>query len=1790
MDNDDGPNFAYAYGDTTSSPSPASWNPALRPDHTGSQTAVSSSKSPDAAIETNVQTELAKEDIQVQEAKEVEVEPAHAVPAASWDSAELETGDSFFDRLDSNHATQGAAQQTGDELGGHGVNGQVDEELVNGLQGLGLKDEHQDEPGHGSNGAVHHSSHSKGHPAESNGPEDSPAENYEHQGETTILEEAVSDNAKAPLVPETDSATDDWGASGEVFDLGGKPQDAVLPASEETPLPTPQGDAVGTSVGDDFIGNTNVGGNSGEDIDWGNTDDVDLFGNGPTGGGDTTAGDGWDLSLDDDFLPDTEEATAEIDLGDDEGFLEDEPLEPAQQPVQPPQPTSSAVNRYAPQTEPVAQSPVNPYALQAPGFADFSQLNQAKAGATPNVAYGAYAQPSPYQQQPPRPAMTSSADSFAAKSKGGYHSPYDLPEDIVSTRKRPVARPSTGPVVPPTHPPPRTSGAYTSPTVATRPPLPPSMSTSSLTPPSSSHSNQGTMTGMPPPPKPAPSQTASSDFFAELPITTKPKPSGRYTPQSAVSQSSAPPHAPPAPHAPPTGPPKERTGSWSSLRNEVLPDTGNIALRQPERLPVFPDQPAVPVRANTLPMPAPASTAVPSRYSPQPPAAPPAPLANSRYSPAPPSAGASARYSPAPPPPQPSAPQPPAHTRYASEPSPGLPKAPAQPYAPRTSSPLVHHTRSRGEEAEAAVHDQPLQRVPSHSASGSGGNYLHAKPLEGVEEGDEQTHGAPPAAGPQAGIRTETPPPPSGPSPAFASPRKTSNYAPQAAPSGLSSPGRLLSHSPESTMKQSPRSYLPAEHPTPAYNPPSFAGQGSVSMAHSPLNVIPHRRQASHNFDYIAPTDNRAGDPLERWKGYPIFTWGLGGTVVTSFPKQIPRYGGGASQPMFKCSPGEVKVQNIKATYPLPEEVSKFPGPLKAKGKKKDVSAWLGTKIASLENQLQTPGVEHTVGVGGVTRLEEKILLWKILQVLVDHDGHLEGNAAAEAAVRKVLSQEGDLSVPDADSSIPTAADLVGGMSKAVPQAEPIDPKALSELRSLLTKGEREKAVWHAVDQRLWAHAMLLSSTLDRDIWKQVIQEFVRKEVKNVGGNNQALAVLYEIFAGNWEDCIDELVPASARAGFQMVSTDGAGPTQNALQGLDKWRETLSLILSNRSNGDAQALLSLGRMLAGYGRVEAAHICFIFGRPLAYLGGVDDAQSDIVLLGADHRADPLSLGNEIEPILLTEVYEFALGLSAQGGSHIIPHLQNYKLAHAYTLAEYGYKTEAQAYCDAIATAMKSTTKVSPYYNGAFLSSLDDLSKRLSQSPKDGSSWISKPSMDKVSSSLLSKFNSFIAGDDDDAASTNSNGADVGPFARIAGNTPTISPSQSHADLYGAYSGFGAPSAPQPIPTNSRYAPRSSMDKNGTPHEPQGRPSIESQGSNPYMPSPSFSGPYTPSQAQFSPPSSKAQTYAPLKSPMATSSFGDSYQPTPPPAVERSSSFGGYQPPQASSAANSYAPPSSGGYEPPTSSYEPPTSSYEPPSYQPYNPEEDNKAEEEEPKKKKSFMDDDDDDLAARAAALKTKQKSEADRKADEAFRKAAEADAQKDKDSGKKGGGWLSGWFKKDPNAGPGPIKAKLGEENSFYYDPDLKKWVNKKVGATETAKAANPPPPKSGPPSRSVSDMGGPPPSSMGPPTSAPSPAMPLAPPTSAMRSSSMPPPMGGPPISRASTPGMASGDEAGKPPVLTRPPLVAGSGPPSRPGTGMSTASSIDDLLGAPSAKKGTIKGKKKGGARYVDIMAQK
>lgn len=194
--------------------------------------------------------------------------------------------------------------------------------------------------------------------------------------------------------------------------------------------------------------------------------------------------------------------------------------------------------------------------------------------------------------------------------------------------------------------------------------------------------------------------------------------------------------------------------------------------------------------------------------------------------------------------------------------------------------------------------------------------------------------------------------------------------------------------------------------------------------------------------------------------------------------------------------------------------------------------------------------------------------------------------------------------------------------------------------------------------------------------------------------------------------------------------------------------------------------------------------------------------------------------------------------------------------------------------------------------------------------------------------------------------------------------------------------------------------------------------------------------------------------------------------------------------------------------------------------------------------------------------------------------------AKRDAQQGQKKG-WFGGWFggakKEAENTGGGPIKAKLGEDSSFYYDKDLKKWVNKKDPNSAAAVRAMPPPPRgSAPPSRAASSGSMPPPA--GPPMSGagsrpqssasdmPPPPLSFSP---ALSGLGVPPPLGNMPRS------VSTGAAIPTPPGSS-------SGPPPRPASSLTHANSIDDLLGAPTARKGnTVKGKKKG--RYVDVMAQ-
>lgn len=87
--------------------------------------------------------------------------------------------------------------------------------------------------------------------------------------------------------------------------------------------------------------------------------------------------------------------------------------------------------------------------------------------------------------------------------------------------------------------------------------------------------------------------------------------------------------------------------------------------------------------------------------------------------------------------------------------------------------------------------------------------------------------------------------------------------------------------------------------------------------------------------------------------------------------------------------------------------------------------------------------------------------------------------------------------------------------------------KVLSKLETLLIKGDRAGAVDYAMQEDLWAHALILSSCVDKELWKKVVTSFVERDLSasavnmprqdrfNVRGDKQSLRVLYSLFAGS---------------------------------------------------------------------------------------------------------------------------------------------------------------------------------------------------------------------------------------------------------------------------------------------------------------------------------------------------------------------------------------------------------------------------------------------------------------------------------------------------------------------------------------------------------------------------------------------------------------------------------------------------------------------------------------------------
>ncbi|KAM6500508.1 Sec23-binding domain of Sec16 domain containing protein [Amanita muscaria] len=926
--------------------------------------------------------------------------------------------------------------------------------------------------------------------------------------------------------------------------------------------------------------------------------------------------------------------------------------------------------------------------------------------------------------------------------------------------------------------------------------------------------------------------------------------------------------------------------------------------------------------------------------------------------------------------------------------------------------------------------------------------------------------------------------------------------------------GSALGSSEHYVPPQYPRSQLQGTEPGPVLQAPLSVSQPIYPAVEHP--TIIHDLFAKSQAPY-APSPSLLGtnDPLGRTSARaPVISFGFGGKLVACFHGSNT-LNTGFDVALASRRTTSVEIHRLSKVIPsstLDVSASSFPGPLfsdpgaSSSSLVRTSASGQKNKKAGVLKYLTEKAEEISHGLGYLTlgsverrQAEGKLVLVKLLKAMIENDGRLSGSPSVEGSVRAALVPrlDGTLGVPTPEFT--TTADTHALHSEAssmgpesVISVSTLRSSSLDRIQEYLLRGERRQAYHYALDEKLWAHAMVIASSIDKDAWKEVIAEFLRAELsvkddvshgtsykgKDSQGSSsngrEALKMAYSLYSGQGPASIQELVPqtllghATAKLQIQNATPAHVTPrTPNFLppppttsippETLAKWAEIVAMMVSTAVNAETSAALTaLGDQLLASQYVEAAHACYLLAPQTSLMGGLGNPAVRIVLVGSSSPAAVPNFSADLEPIIFSEIVEFALSLSpitkGQEAFAGLPHLQAYRFIRAVSLAEIGEIQLANRYCEAISASLGRS---SPYFTSTLLDQLRGLADRIGgiSHVDKSSSWmgskIGKPSLDSIGGWLEGRFTKLVTGEADSSAEAQERTSleermFSGPFSTISSATPS------------------ARSSPQPTPaTVSLTRTDSAMPfSSQNPYNPVDRAASAMDHYKPKVASAPRVVSAGPAITSFS--QSQSRLYGGQdrnSSDLGTDS--STYKMTNGDGQEAHTWWGGSGSYNYNDSASAKTPTATSfmridesavrttpdGFislmDAPTFSATAVHDSPRPPTL----PEED-----------------DDEDLGLGNTKYKEKTATENGTPTGSAPsepQKPAESEknAKPPDTSGSSSGSWLSRLWKREA-AAPGPVKASLGDESSFYYDKDLKRWVNKKGGTDDAAAKPAPPPP----------------------------------------------------------------------------------------------------------------------------------
>lgn len=280
---------------------------------------------------------------------------------------------------------------------------------------------------------------------------------------------------------------------------------------------------------------------------------------------------------------------------------------------------------------------------------------------------------------------------------------------------------------------------------------------------------------------------------------------------------------------------------------------------------------------------------------------------------------------------------------------------------------------------------------------------------------------------------------------------------------------------------------------------------------------LPSSADLNYGQQNFAPSAPMANPETLLQRQFPLFCWGNSTKAVVAIPPRIA-FGGATTT-------SEIKIVDV-AEMLNPDSATKFPtsivtakGPVKSR--KKELEKWVEEHITWVDHKLSTATREEAV------RYVDRSLLWRVVLELLRGDSSASAaNPATVNSICKLLDPTIDHSKERADPKQQFAPALDIYNQSQNRQANPADhhdrsltPNDIKEVMDSLKAGNREAALKYALDQRLWAHALILASSIGSTQWTDTVAEFVRENVRNFPTTSaRNMAFMYRIFSGAKED------------------------------------------------------------------------------------------------------------------------------------------------------------------------------------------------------------------------------------------------------------------------------------------------------------------------------------------------------------------------------------------------------------------------------------------------------------------------------------------------------------------------------------------------------------------------------------------------------------------------------------------------------------------------------------------------